>query len=100
VINELRQSGAPDEVIQHYQQAGRHDRLEIHPHNWAALEWFLEVSDCWRWRGQICQGLDWQLVESEARLRGVEHKPDDFQKLKTLAGEARRLINEQLSASR
>jgi len=96
VIRELRQSGAPDEVIQQYQQAGRHDRFEVHPENWEAVEWFLSVSDCWRWNNSVCQGLDWGLVESESRLSGVTRSPAVFSQLKVVAQEARRLINERL----
>ena len=100
MINELRQSGAPDEVIEAYQGQARQDQFEVHPDNWTAITWFLEIDDCWRWRTpNHCLGLDWLQVESEARLRGFEHQPGDFQKLKTLAGEARRLINEKLSAN-
>jgi hypothetical protein len=96
VINELRQSGAPEDVIAAYQGQARQDRFEVHPDNWEAVEWFLQVSDCWRWNNSVCQGLDWGLVESESRLSGVTRSPAVFSQLKVVAQEARRLINKRL----
>lgn len=90
----MASAGAPAELIEK-RRAARLYEFEIHPFNWVALGWFLEVDSEWNWRHPMhCSGMNWLAVESESRLRGHQYTPDDFKKLKILAAEACRLMNE------
>ena len=99
VLADMRAAGAPDEVLTQFEkQRQQQERFEVLPQNWVVLEWFLEVSDLWRWRSPtLCDGFDWLQIEAESRLSQCQYSKDDFKKLKLMGNHARKLINEQLN---
>lgn len=99
VLEDMRAAGAPDEALAQFaKQRQQQERFEVLPQNWSALEWFLSVSNLWRWRSPIlCDGMDWLQVEAESRLSQTTRSAEDFAKLKLMANHAKHLINEQLN---
>lgn len=93
----MQRAGAPEEVIASFKEQQKTQTLVIHPMNWNAVKWFLEVCELWQWRSPShCIGLDWLAVEAEARMRGQAINHNDFKKLKIIASEACYLINKNL----
>ncbi|WKE64333.1 DUF1799 domain-containing protein [Gallaecimonas kandeliae] len=74
--------------------------IEVWEEHRDALTWWMEIRDLLRWTpspiGSICDGLDVQAVEADARMRGRTINPDDYARVRLIAATVADHFNERL----
>lgn len=95
-INELKAFGFDQGQIT--QQTNQPEQtVVVFQENWAAVMWFCETQDCYRFsESGVCLGLDLPQVVAEKELTGRETTAQDFKNLKEMARENTRLLNRSL----
>jgi len=94
----MEAAGAPKEVIEKQRLNANSDTvIEVLNVCYPAVEWFFQVYDLLRWNQHFCLGLDVVAVEADARMRGLEINPKDYQHLRTLTAYYSDVINEESS---
>ena len=95
-IKQMEAAGAPKELIEKQRiHAASSDEIEVLNSCYPAVEWFFQVYDLLRWNQHFCLGLDVVAVEADARMRGIEINPSDYQNLRTLTAYYSDAINEE-----
>ena len=72
----MRKLGAPDHIVKQYidLRISKEQDVEVLEQNWTAAQWFRDVQTQWRYAGMagLATGLDYQGVESAARMLGYD----------------------------
>lgn len=93
---DLEAWGASDDVKSAYDQAQEADEFEVWAENWDTVQLFLLVQTQWRTgsMGGVI-GLDYDAVESGARLAKVDVTPEMFEGLRIMESSAVNALNEE-----
>lgn len=92
LIEQMEQFGATPAQIQYYIDAHGAKDCEVLKENESAVSWFLTIDDLFNWAfsstGALIVGLDVKAVQADAQMRGMDIKPEDYEKVRVIARSA------------
>lgn len=96
-FNEMRALGFDEASIRKNRQQDVVAEFEVLEENWAALMWFIQTQDCYRFsESGVCLGLDLPQVLAEKQLSERQASAMDFNYLKDMARENTAILNGSL----
>lgn len=84
------------QINQHLGHLHADDDCLVLEENWAALGWFLDVDDLFRYQDSVCLGLDVLAVKADADMLGRQYETSDYKALRHIAKEAASQLNQSL----
>ncbi len=94
-INDLKNLGAPEEIIQELEDHQRGEDFEVWPENWQCLEIFLKLQTQWRTTQGVFVGLDYSAVKWIFDVYGVEDHKEMLDSLMIIEWSALTVMNKR-----
>jgi len=96
LLDDLKRSGAPEEIIRNYEKRKENDDFLVHEDNWQAARLFQGCLTQWRYAGMngVRTGLDYGAVRIVAEAKDIEMAAA-FDGLQVMEAESLRIFAEK-----